>query len=127
MKEESYSIAELAERGGVSRRTVRYYVQRELLPAPTGVGRGRHYDRRHLEQLIRVRDLQSQGVPLAEIARRLRGEPEAPPPPSAHQSIWSRITVAEGVELHLREARLDAQQVQELRDAVARILEKGRA
>lgn len=34
----------MAELGGVSRRTVRYYVQEGLLSAPLGVGRGRHYD-----------------------------------------------------------------------------------
>ena len=37
-----YNIDELADLGGVSRRTVRYYVQEGLLPAPLGVGRGRH-------------------------------------------------------------------------------------
>jgi hypothetical protein len=31
-QEPRYGIDELAERGGVSRRTVRYYVQRGLLP-----------------------------------------------------------------------------------------------
>ena len=33
----NYSIVELAELGGVSRRTVRYYVQESLLPS-LGVG-----------------------------------------------------------------------------------------
>jgi DNA-binding transcriptional MerR regulator len=36
-----YGIDELAELGGVSRRTVRYYVQEQLLPPPLGVGAGR--------------------------------------------------------------------------------------
>ena len=37
--EPRYGIAELAEAGGVTRRTVRYYVREELLPAPLGVGK----------------------------------------------------------------------------------------
>ena len=51
-----YGILELAELGGVSRRTVRYYVQEGLLPAPLGVGRGRHYGPAHLEQLITIEE-----------------------------------------------------------------------
>ena len=48
---ERYGIAELAALGGVTRRTVRYYVQQGLLPAPLGVGRGRHYGPEHLARL----------------------------------------------------------------------------
>ncbi len=55
-----YGIAELADLGGVSRRTVRYYVQEGLLPAPLGVGRGRHYGPAHLAQLLRVKALQEE-------------------------------------------------------------------
>jgi len=40
MADERYSVGELADLGGVSRRTVRYYVQEGLLPTPLGVGRG---------------------------------------------------------------------------------------
>jgi len=63
-----YSIGELAELTGVSRRTVRFYVQRRLIDAPLGRGRGSHYDQRHVEQIRRVRALQRQGVPLSDMA-----------------------------------------------------------
>ena len=53
-----YSIAEFAERGGVTRRTVRYYVQRGLLDPPEGAGRGARYTDAHLRRLERVRTLQ---------------------------------------------------------------------
>src|SRR5687767_2623518 len=72
-----YGIEELAELGGVTRRTVRYYVQRGLLPAPTGTGRGQHYTDEHLATLVQIRQLQEAGVPLAEIPARL-GRPEPP-------------------------------------------------
>jgi hypothetical protein len=62
-----YSIGELAEITGVSRRTVHFYVQRRLVDPPLGRGRGRHYDHRHVEQIRRVRELQRLGVSLAEI------------------------------------------------------------
>ena len=77
---ELFSIDELADRAEVSRRTVRFYVQRGLLPAPRGLGRGRHYDASHLHALMRIRAWQEEGVPLALIARRLQAgahEPES--------------------------------------------------
>ena len=66
-----FTIGELATRGGVSRRTVRYYVQRGLLPAPLGTGRGPHYASEHLEALVRIRDRQRAGVSLEVIKREL--------------------------------------------------------
>ncbi len=100
-----YGIAELADLGGVSRRTVRYYVQEGLLPAPLGVGRGRHYGPAHLEQLLRVKALQEEGRSLTEIRAILEGqrnggeEPRLPTAPP--RSPWTRLEVAPGVELHV--------------------------
>src|SRR4029450_5566499 len=71
-----YAIGDLADLGGVSRRTVRYYVQEGLLPPPLGVGRGNHYGPDHLDRLLRVKELQERGRSLDEIRRVLdRGEP----------------------------------------------------
>ena len=64
-----YSIGELAELTGVSRRTVHFYVQRRLIDAPLGRGRGRHYDERHVSQILEVRALQAMGMPLADMRR----------------------------------------------------------
>jgi len=100
-----YGIKELAELGGVTRRTVRYYVQRGLLPTPLGTGRGPHYTSAHLERLIQIRQLQETGVPLAEVAARLDGilqTPVSAPEVSPERSTWIRFVLAEGVELHVR-------------------------
>src|SRR5207244_8364421 len=89
--ERFYGIAELAERGGVTRRTVRYYVQRGLLPTPLGTGRGPHYTQAHLERLIHIRQLQETGVPLAEIIAQLDGVPQ--PPVSAPEVPLARSKI----------------------------------
>ncbi len=68
-----YGIGDLADLGGVSRRTVRYYVQEGLLPAPLGLGRGSHYGPAHLEQLLKVKAMQEAGRTLDEIKRALTG------------------------------------------------------
>lgn len=123
---QSFGIAELAERGGVSRRTVRYYVQRGLLPPPTGVGRGKHYTEEHLGALLRVKDLQAEGVPLAEIASRLSGEAPSPASPPAidrpTQSHWTRVAIGDDIELHVRGRRLGEDTLRALADAVAAVI-----
>jgi DNA-binding transcriptional MerR regulator len=116
--ERCYGIKELAELGGVTRRTVRYYVQRGLLPTPLGTGRGPHYTPAHLERLIQIRQLQETGVPLAEIAARLDEVSQTPVPapevPPA-RSTWMRFVLAEGVELHVRAGAASFQPSQLLR------------
>jgi hypothetical protein len=101
-----YNIDELADLGGVSRRTVRYYVQEGLIPAPLGVGRGRHYGPSHLERLLEVKARQEAGLSLDQIrARRTpapgSSRPEPRPPQPFPRSTWRRLTLAPGVELHV--------------------------
>ena len=48
-----YSLDELAALGGISPRTVRYYISEKLLPPPLGRGPGKHYDDAHLTRLHR--------------------------------------------------------------------------
>ena len=115
-----YAVGDLAELGGVTRRTVRFYVQEGLIPPPLGRGRGRHYTRTHLERLLEVRALQERGLALDAIRGRLRHEPIEPaaPPPASDletgteseaesplsaeaRSSWTRIQITPGLELHV--------------------------
>jgi DNA-binding transcriptional MerR regulator len=127
-----FGIEELAERGGVTRRTVRYYVQRGLLPPPTGVGRGDHYTEAHLAALVRVRELQEAGVSLADIPAHLaQSLPEAPrviPRESApSQATWTRIALGADLELHVRGRRLSEEQMSALMTAITEVIgEDGR-
>ena len=116
-EEPRYAIGDLADLGGVSRRTVRYYVQEGLLPAPLGVGRGNHYGREHLDQLLRVKALQEAGRTLDEIRQLLSQGPvgrrqplaDATGEPAVRRTLWRRLVLAPGVELHVSsEVRLPA-------------------
>jgi DNA-binding transcriptional MerR regulator len=98
------SVGELAELGGVTRRTVRYYVQEGLIPAPLGVGRGDHYSEQHLDRLLRVKEMQEEGLPLGEIRERLTGagsRVEDPPGRPLPRFLWTRIPVLPGLEIHV--------------------------
>ena len=109
-----YGIADLAELGGVSRRTVRYYVQENLLPPPFGLGRGDHYGPAHLDRLLQVKALQEAGRTLDEIRRTLGAVPETRDelaeltaeasqarPAQPPRELWRRVMLADGVELHI--------------------------
>ena len=93
-----WKLAELAAAAGVSPRTVRYYVQRGLLPAPPFKGPDTVYGEDHLVRLKAIRVLQARFLPLdaiqVELARLSPDElkaladsepsplpPRLPPPP----------------------------------------------
>ncbi len=104
-----YSVGELAELGGVSRRTVRYYVQEALIPTPHGRGRGAYYGPEHLDLLLRVKSMQEQGVSLDAVRLAIAGaEPIEDAPLSLsrlQRSHWKRIELIPGVELQLSSKR----------------------
>src|SRR5262245_65260578 len=101
-----YSIQDLADLADVSRRTVRYYVQEALIPAPLGVGRGRHYDQAHLDRLLQVKDLQQAGRTLDDIRATLTGgtgvrATRRASVASPDRSLWRRVQLAPGIEIHV--------------------------
>jgi DNA-binding transcriptional MerR regulator len=68
-----FDIKELSQRSGATPRTVHFYVQQGLLPPAGSTGPGARYGEGHLSRLKLIRLLQKQHLPLAEIARRLKG------------------------------------------------------
>jgi DNA-binding transcriptional MerR regulator len=99
MASDSYDIGELCGLADVTPRTVRYYVQQGLLPAPNARGRGTRYDRGHLERLHLIKRLQRKYLPLAEIRAQLDGLSDAavaalvkePAPPERRGSALSYV------------------------------------
>jgi DNA-binding transcriptional MerR regulator len=74
VQEPQIRVEELAARVGVSVDTVRFYQKRGLLDRPIRRGRIALYGESHLEQLERIKALQSQGLTLSVISRVIRGE-----------------------------------------------------
>jgi DNA-binding transcriptional MerR regulator len=103
-----YSIDELSALAGVTPRTVRYYIAEGLLDRPAGEKRGAHYLRRHLEQLLLIRRWTDAGLSLDRVRELIAGAPEDPPrravPPGSVE-VWSRVTVADGLEVQLEPGR----------------------
>jgi DNA-binding transcriptional MerR regulator len=118
MKDTKYTIQELCEQSGFSRRTVRYYVQIGLLDAPAGRGRGGFYFDSHLARLGRIKQLQDEGLNLAAIMAYLSVTTEQPPLPAGdnalasdpagvqsfqhRREVWARYEIVPGIELAVR-------------------------
>ena len=98
-----YAVGDLARLAGVSRRTIRYYVQEGLIPQPLGLGRGNHYGQEHLDRILRVKAMQEAGQRLEDIRRALRRNATvtAATEMAPDRSLWRRLTLAPGVELHV--------------------------
>jgi DNA-binding transcriptional MerR regulator len=69
--ERTYKLDELARATGMSARTVRYYVQRGLLPAAAFRGKDTAYGHEHLVRLRAIRRLQEAFFPLDAISAEL--------------------------------------------------------
>jgi DNA-binding transcriptional MerR regulator len=69
----TYDLHELCSHAGVTPRTVRYYIQQGLLPAPEAQGPATRYGQGHLDRLLLIRQLQREHQPLAEIRAQLEG------------------------------------------------------
>jgi MerR family copper efflux transcriptional regulator len=101
-------IGELAEQAGVPTRTLRFYEQCGILPAPARTPAGyRDYDETMLARLRFVRAGQALGLSLAEIAEVLRIRDHVGPP-CGH--------VTELLRTHLRAVEEQIRELSALRD-----------
>jgi DNA-binding transcriptional MerR regulator len=131
-----------AARAEPSARAIRFYVSSGLLDRPDGAGTAATYGYRHLLQLLFIKIRQREGQTLDRIKVEMKelmgdslerrvasslapalladGAGAAPAGEANGEGIWHRITVAHGVELHVRDdspaSRADA--VLAIREAV---------
>ncbi len=111
-------------RAAPSARAVRFYVASGLLDRPEGAGTAATYNYRHFLQLLAIKIRQREGATLATIKREMkefagdaleRRVATSLAPALGHGAdvavqhdddpapVWRRITVADGIELHVRE------------------------
>ena len=62
-----YKVSEHAEKAGVTKRTIHYYISKGLLLPPDGNGVNSLYNDKHLERLLLIKKLQSEYRPLNKI------------------------------------------------------------
>ena len=104
--EHRYTIDDLTRMTGVTRRTVRFYVQRGLIPPPSGRGRGQHYGEEHLAGIRRVQNLKRAGKKLDDIKMEGRQPQETvvgstAPEETAGCEVTRILLAEEGIWLEL--------------------------
>jgi len=123
MTTKTFTLDELCALTDLSKRTARYYVQIGLVDRPIGETRAAHYLNRHLEQLLRIKQLTEAGVSLERIREVLAGG-DTPVPVRQRRpgaiDVRSHLYVALGIELQIspEEAGMSPEQVRALISAV---------
>jgi DNA-binding transcriptional MerR regulator len=126
-----YTIDDLVELTGCSRRTIRFYVEKGLLEPPAGRGRGGFYSEDHLARLRAIVAAREEGRSLAAIqaatheaasreAATERGGGAGEGRAGARRCL--RWELAPGIHLEVEEEALAGNEVliRELRDLAAR-------
>lgn len=102
--EKKYTIGELASLSGFSRRTIRFYVQKGLLPTPSGSGRGHYYTQTHLSTLEKIKHYKDDQLSLEEIEIKLKHptskkiDAETSPSPE----LWMKLPILPGIEISIQ-------------------------
>jgi DNA-binding transcriptional MerR regulator len=129
-----YNIHDLATMASVPTRTVRFYIAEGLIDRPHGAKRGAWYEDRHLQQLLLIRRWTDAGLSLDRVRELQAGSPEEAPPRPVKPGmveVWSRVTLADGLEVQLEPGRADMTPeqvrafIQEVKLAYRRVREPG--
>lgn len=99
--QEKMTLAQLAEKSGVSARTIRFYIAKRLMEGPLRVGRGATYSQTHLDRLDRIQELKSEGYSLSEIRHRDTSYHRETPAPSPTR--WSSYRIADDLTVNVRD------------------------
>jgi DNA-binding transcriptional MerR regulator len=115
-----YGLQGISTLTGLPVRTIRYYIQKNLVDKPEGARKTATYGQQHLEQLMTVKRLSDAGLSLAAIAKVMNGSQVAAVGPSELQPgqirAVSQVHISPGVELSIDplQCSLDTEQLREL-------------
>lgn len=105
---QEFTLDELCSLTGLSKRTIRYYIQIGLLARPEGETRAARYTQRHLETLLAIRRWTDSGLSLERVRELLLGaEDSVPSRPRRYGEVevWSTVVLADGVEVSVNPER----------------------
>lgn len=97
-----YKVSELAEKAGVTKRTIHYYISKGLLLPPEGTGINSLYNDEHLERILLIKKLQAEYMPLNKIREYILENPKEKVRKSAKE-VKAKIINKEEREIYIRE------------------------
>ena len=97
-----YKVSELADKAGVTKRTIHYYISKGLLLPPEGSGVNSLYNDEHLKRILLIKKLQAEYMPLNKIREYILENPTEKPQKNAKE-IKTKISRDEGQEIYIRE------------------------
>jgi DNA-binding transcriptional MerR regulator len=99
----SFTLDQLSALTDLPLRTIRYYIQLGLVDRHEGDRKHARYTQKHLDQVLQVRAMADQGMPLERIKQLMNGITTPLPSPKAAGdiSVISKVFIAPGVELHI--------------------------
>lgn len=120
-----FSLEELSELTGISRRTIRFYIQRGLMSGPEGEKRGAFYTTEHLEDLLRIKRATEKHVPLNEI-RKADTEEERPALQVGSVTVCTHICLGVGLTLVVdhKSSELSGEKFKEFAEALCEFIEE---
>ena len=132
MSVKRYSLDELCSLVGLTKRTIRFYMQEGLVDRPEGQKRGSYYLDTHLQQLQQIQAWQKAGYSLDRIRELLEdgvtpGDTLVPlRAQRGDVQVWSRIHIAPGVELSIepQQAGLSPDETRALYRKIAEIVDQ---
>lgn len=97
-----YKVSELAEKAGVTKRTIHYYISKGLLLPPEGTGINSLYNDEHLERILLIKKLQAEYMPLNKIREYILENPKEKVRKSAKE-LKAKIINKEEREVYIKE------------------------
>lgn len=97
-----YKVSELADKAGVTKRTIHYYISKGLLLPPEGSGVNSLYNDEHLERILLIKKLQAEYMPLNKIREYILENPTEKVQKNAKE-IKTKTAREEGQEIYIRE------------------------
>ncbi len=97
-----YKVSELAEKAGVTKRTIHYYISKGLLLPPEGTGINSLYNDEHLERILLIKRLQAEYMPLNKIREYILENPKEKVRKSAKE-MKAKVINKEEREVYIRE------------------------
>ena len=97
-----YKVSELADKAGVTKRTIHYYISKGLLLPPEGSGVNSLYNDEHLQRILLIKKLQSEYMPLNKIREYILENPTEKVQKEAKE-IKTKMARDEEQEVYIRE------------------------